>query len=129
MPTATPWPVLEPPLSAATARAMPKSASMRAAGASLEQHVLRLHVAVHHAGPAGRVERRGQVGHDPGGRRGIAAVPRGRAAAAGSRPPPRPSRSRAARRALPAAWTATMLGCRSRAMVRASARKRRAMDA
>ena len=36
----------------------------RASGGLVEQHVLGLHVAVHHAGVAGRVERRGQVRHD-----------------------------------------------------------------
>ena len=40
----------------------------RAAGGLVEQDVLRLHVAVHHAGPARGVERRGQVAHDPGDR-------------------------------------------------------------
>ena len=40
----------------------------RPAGGLVQQHVLRLHVAMHHAGAARGVERRGQVAHDPGDR-------------------------------------------------------------
>ena len=80
----------------ANARATPKSVSIARPVARVEQHVLRLHVAVHDTLRVRVAERAREVGEQRGGAatRGPPRAPRARASAADSPPPRTPSRSR-----------------------------------